>query len=1843
MPPDKKWQLRRFMKILKLIFPSFPLPFFSQEKGKGLGDGFSWISFIISLFLITPCQASVLTLTDLSNATGLVDARIQGAAVTPKVDSVRYRNLTPRDTLVSGHYKNSLSFPVYAVWPTIASTAEGEFNISYLFYKDNVSGPGGNYYMEKLFRIDTLNKCINFFTLPFASQADDDSAGTFLSKRIMPTSGVGLYTGGVNTKTLIGPNKRVYRVCAGYGGGSDSIYVLDTAETGLGASYQYFITSLDTADINNKTFPDFCINSRGDTIFAAYTPNGSVSPPLLRVTPICIKGRDTVSKGILTTILSSAASSRRDISIDRDSATGKFLIACLKNDNILELTSTNADLTSPVSIDAKTGLPSISQISRNIRVAALGHQRFAIAFWMTLNGSGGVHMRIVDISAGVNVVDSVVLEPNAGLVPSLSVQNNRLAAVWLKDTRPGANTGRVFGKIFTLQNGLIADTLFSGALSGDSTITKLVNTAPGNYCMAVALDTAGNIAAAYAKQDSSVYLTSWAPLFYFADTSSAIVEDSLDKTSWGSFNGDSIIYTGFNAINSGNGGSANISFRTSTSSSFVSTFDPVVTASVKGPVAGSHFQFNIQMIAALNALTRPLVSSLSLGFNVKPRNAKIDSFAINSGAYQKAGDTITVLPRSDTLKLVASGEDYDDASYLTLTVNGYFSSVNVMSRDSSRHYSKRFTILPVNYRDTVFPLKVTVKDTTNWSSDTFTVYIRLRNALPTLIASDTVFLFDSKSGHLLANNDTVRFMNRHKAVFRADFTDLNDPLGLDGRTYINGVLHRSSTHSTTLFDTLTDKDFGNDTCRFSIAVNDSSLGSDSISITVISYNLRPSLTASDTVFLFNNKTGNALNNNDTVRFMNRHKVVFRSDFTDINDPDSLGGRTYVNGILRRSYSNVKVLYDTLTDHDFNNDTCRFSIAVTDPSRGSDSISVTVISYNLPPSLTASDTVYLFNNKTGHVLNNQDTVRFMKKHKTVFRSDFIDVNDPLTLNSRTYLNGVLHRSFTNRTTILDTVTSVEMARDTIAYSITVSDSSLSTDSNVFTLIAYNRPPSDSLRKQSFDVRNVSSPDTFLTEGETLFVIDSGYTVIRALGRDSNETDLSHYLVFNGKKLDSASGSLNFIDTIYADSITGLDTMSVIVRDAFTTDTTIFFARVSHVPILDSIVYKNSGLTLKGNTVNVKTINGVPDTFIIHATDPDVVLDDRLTYRMTQNNGTDTSVETNSLTGLLIHHSGRTDTSALFRVSDRSGMVKQMVIRFLYPSFEKGPHFVSDSIYFMDSISLYVTRVNKLNDSISAESHAVKIINFGTDTLRFLSAGTVSGSDNGWIKMGYASNSKLTNVTYSKSISAPRILLPGDSLFLAIRDSAATAFGDSAGFLLSLGNADTVVIDTLLFATNDPERSPLRIPIRIFCRESPYVIRDTVVFIGSVPPLPKGKSVSAYNPKNAVYREVAMVFSEPMDHSTAGYASFSVYSQADSFYYAMGKPDTVAPFPGQYRWSKGSESRFDTLFFRPSLASGNYVSRFFNITPLDGYYISSDPVRVKVSSSITDISGNRMDLYQDYTPDSIRGFRIFKGQIDSSSLRVLSMDPQNGSEGAPSLPRITIRFSNILDSLSIDTASINNRSFKLISSINPSAEIVFKNGVSLSGNVISFLSGTKFYSNDSVSVIVSSSLRDINRNTLDGNNDGRGNFFYKYGFATYKMADTMITDETASAGDNYRFSFRIAREDFYFYPCPYEPGRNPRHEALGGIVFKNLHSLFKSTLSGTLNVRIYNVSGDLVYSTDKQSEAILFGGRYGSLSKPEWTWKVTNNKKVPVGSGLYLFVISDGDDKNVLNRGKLIVIR
>jgi hypothetical protein len=64
-----------------------------------------------------------------------------------------------------------------------------------------------------------------------------------------------------------------------------------------------------------------------------------------------------------------------------------------------------------------------------------------------------------------------------------------------------------------------------------------------------------------------------------------------------------------------------------------------------------------------------------------------------------------------------------------------------------------------------------------------------------------------------------------------------------------------------------------------------------------------------------------------------------------------------------------------------------------------------------------------------------------------------------------------------------------------------------------------------------------------------------------------------------------------------------------------------------------------------------------------------------------------------------------------------------------------------------------------------------------------------------------------------------------------------------------------------------------------------------------------------------------------------------------------------------------------------------------------------------------------------------------------------------------------------------------------------------------------------------------------------------------------------------------------------------------------------------LSGNVKIKIYNISGELVFSKE-------------NITEPFYTWKVVNNEDEPIASGVYIYVITDDNGNKATNKFAVI---
>ncbi|MBL8028506.1 MAG: Ig-like domain-containing protein [Fibrobacteres bacterium] len=1427
--------------------------------------------------------AATISLTDFSVARDVVGATQVGATMTPEIDSVRYRNLTGVDTLISGKLSTAGN-ERQAAWPMILPMSEGNFKLSYIWFNEP-SGMFGNYLFEKNIELKSDINSIVVTTPLDPLQAHRDSMGLLLTKRLSQVPGQKV--AGMNAKGFNLSNGRNVRVMQAWGGAKDSIYIVDTTDN----LNQIAAMSLMDSALTLQSYPDYCINVTYDTLFTVFSPNNS----RIMISPYKLGHPNTAQKGITRTIVDDGVF-RRDYGIARDPVSGNFLVTAFKTTGTaVEAFRVTSAFAMTHSLTLQSGLPAHNTNARIISVVSIGSNRFAVTYFMP--ATGGTFMSIVDISTNVTVVSTITIDAGRSLIPNVYFNAGRLAVVWFKDLAATANNCRVYGKIFSVENGAIADTLFSGAISASGSISESYFNSPANYRLGVALDSYGNLATSFMHQnDCRMYFVAHVPTFFFGDTGLFTLRDSLSAGSYGSFASDSIKYSGFSALNSGRG-SVELLFKTSADGAFSSPFVPVTNLSTVSTLAGSRFDLRFRMISGVVKSDGPRVASASLDANIKPKSAKIDSLSIgmNSRRTVNSGDTILVKRGLDSLRLYFSAVDYEDASYLQYYLSGYRSTSATIQKSSTQIYAGTASIAATNFNDTVIKLSFSVVDTNGWGSDSFKIYVR---------------------------------------------------------------------------------------------------------------------------------------------------------------------------------------------------------------------------------------------------------------------------------------------------------------------------------------SYNPAPIDSVRARVYTVSNAFSLDSLVGEGDTIFAIDSGYNVIVTSGRDSNSATLKKKFYYNGVLLSTDSGSLSYLDTVYADSIHGVDTVTAVIEDLYgLKDSTRFFLRVSHLPSLDSVYYKSKSrqIEIPLDSISFKISTNEPDTIFIKARDPDVIIDDRLTFRLMADGVLDTSCTIADSSVIFYRAPSNTTRRLAIIVSDQSGVMDSTVIHLLFPRAEMSS-FSSDSIYLQDSLVVYTERRTQTREGTNASSYRIPLRSAGSDSLYVNSIRLKRKGRSGAFSIG-TSVTRTSAVLFDTSVTLRKVA-PNDSIFIALRDSAAIPFSDSASIPLSQYYNDTTLHDTIIVTTNDPEYDTLLFPLRLLIKEPPFVVTDSIRFRGNGNPF-------------------AIVFSEPLQRSDTSIAPMILYSHLDSLKTAtiLGR-DTTPVMPVQLSFVKGSTSRFDTLFFTPRCSSGAYVSSHFNLTPRNGFFISTDRVRVKLSANIRDGSGNRIDLNGDKKPDSLNAFKRFTKVIDSSSLTIAALFPDSSAISISPVPTISVTFTSPLNAAYIDTAKVSNRSVRIRSSSFPDRDMPLASSPSVNGNVLSFRAAGGFPGNDTVTVTISASIRDSFGGTLDGNRNGLGSFFYLYGNSSYSIADTFITSSTLTGGDNYSWIFYTAPQDFYVFPVPFEPSRNSRHNTQGGIVFKNIQTLLRGQSGiNAVDVAIFTPDGVPVYSTARKGETISVGPG----SQPTWMWTGKNHGGKPVASGLYIYCVVSGDGKKVLKKGKLVIVR
>lgn len=712
-----------------------------------------------------------------------------------------------------------------------------------------------------------------------------------------------------------------------------------------------------------------------------------------------------------------------------------------------------------------------------------------------------------------------------------------------------------------------------------------------------------------------------------------------------------------------------------------------------------------------------------------------------------------------------------------------------------------------------------------------------------------------------------------------------------------------------------------------------------------------------------------------------------------------------------------------------------------------------------------------------------------------------------------------------------------------------------------------------------------------KSDTLILDDSSFvslmqfsdsTFVHIYFSDANDSDIAFSLYKNNVRIDTVFGDSQYV---YKFSNTQLSAgFAKFDLGFFDPDTTIrftFWAGVNHPPEIDSL--RGPENSSSKQTASLKAQPGQTNRFIVQVNEPDLPFGDSLTFRWRLNNQL-LPVNNDTVDVQLIPP---TDTVLSLFVRDLAGKSDSVAFKLKYPFLSTNTTSFNRSLAeFKDSLSLILG--GKTRDTVS-----ITLKNLGTSQLIVRKIYTKI-NDARWLTYRLGNVFIVSENTQVSKI--PEYAFPaGDSIAVSVYFRTDSMIGDG------------VASDTLFIETNDYLNPKLTIPVRMVYNDLPYVSSFKFDFQADTR-LPKRTKNSARNYQFPPNAKLSFAFSEPVWDSSVR-SGITIYSYSDSLL-----DRSLVPIAGSFAFS----STHDSATFTPA-----YTRRSpkFGWQPKAGLFISTDSIKVRVTNSIMDIAGNRLDVHKEKARRTYSD-TTYSATVDSAPFIILSTTPDSGSHiGVVNAP-IQVVFSRKIDSSSVDTSLSNNRTIRVRTRFSDGLPILFSS-VTIDSNILSVKSYRAFFNDDSISITLAGNIRDMMGYTLESNHDGRPSSYY----------------DSTDTSDTYQWHFFTEPTPFYIFPNPYKPNKDSRHRELGGIVFKNLNQL--SSEGGQLDVRILSLKGTLLYSS--LSAGADLSTREGQTYRPpQWVWNTRNQKGEELGSGLYYLVIKNTSG-SIVHKGKIMIIR
>lgn len=441
----------------------------------------------------------------------------------------------------------------------------------------------------------------------------------------------------------------------------------------------------------------------------------------------------------------------------------------------------------------------IDHYYRSYAAASTLNGTFLVAYGRAGNAKGApVYLRSVTLPAGTLGTEFAATNvPDTCKYPNIAANANQVIVAWYETFKDG--TDSLVGALYNKQGAGI-DTASRMRLSLSTEAVSFSTVGSGWYIYhswktpGLSMDPKGNIAVAYDNEFKSKlgFVTNTA----IYHDSSRFTSKSLSASNPGVPSAydpavDSLQFLSLALVTKTGPGkpiqlvrevavSANGSF-TDAGSGFVPWVDSLKTA------AGNYKYRITQRSDPPFNNTQTKIDSLTLRFNVKPRQPNIDSIKVGKGPMQawSSAATYVVLPRRDSVRLVCSAIDIDDESLVFRVSLGAASVASAnAARVSAGSFKATLAFMPPDTALNPLPLGVTTADPEGWSSRPRALPLNYKNSAP----AETLSLIRSRgkdsngvfqTAGLLDTLATIAgkampFNVGDVAVIKARFGDLND-------------------------------------------------------------------------------------------------------------------------------------------------------------------------------------------------------------------------------------------------------------------------------------------------------------------------------------------------------------------------------------------------------------------------------------------------------------------------------------------------------------------------------------------------------------------------------------------------------------------------------------------------------------------------------------------------------------------------------------------------------------------------------------------------------------------------------------------------------------------------------------------------------------------------------------------------------------------------------------------------------------------------------------------------------------------------------------------------------------